>query len=128
MLVTCSYCGGIHPRGFKCKSKPKQVKTITTASKFRSKRIWTEKARLIKARDRFLCQWCLSQEDKHVFDGLEVHHIIPISMNWDKRLDDYNLITLCNYHHKQADKGLLNNGILFDIAFNNTVNDEQRNI
>lgn len=128
MLVSCSYCGGYHNRGYKCKAKPSRTKEHTSASKFRSKRIWTEKARAIKTRDKHLCQWCLTQDNKYTFEGLEVHHIIPISMDWSKRLDDYNLVTLCSYHHKMADKQQLDNGILFDIALTRSMSDEQRNV
>jgi 5-methylcytosine-specific restriction protein A len=128
LLVSCSYCGGYHERGYKCKAKPLRDKQSTTASKFRSKRVWTEKSRAIKTRDKYLCQWCLTQESKYVHEGLEVHHIIPISMDWSKRLDDYNLVTLCSYHHKMADKQQLDNSILFDIAMKRSIDEEQRNI
>jgi len=128
MLVSCSYCGGYHNRGYKCKAKPSRTKEHTSASKFRSKRVWTEKARAIKKRDKYLCQWCLNQDHCFSFQGLEVHHIVPISMDWDKRLDDYNLITLCSFHHKQADKQQLNNAILLEYAYTNTDHDMQRDI
>lgn len=36
---------------------------------------------------------------------IEVHHIEPIKENFDLRLDDGNLISLCTYHHKRADRG-----------------------
>jgi hypothetical protein len=32
-----------------------------------------------------------------------VHHIIPLAEDYNKRLDNDNLITLCNYHHKLAE-------------------------
>jgi 5-methylcytosine-specific restriction protein A len=128
LLVSCTYCGGYHERGYICKAKPSRTKEQTSASKFRSKRVWTEKARAIKKRDKYLCQWCKTQDQVFTFDGLEVHHIVPISMDWNKRLDDYNLVTLCSYHHKQADKQLLDNGVLYDIAYINTNHDMQRDI
>ena len=34
-----------------------------------------------------------------------MHHIIPIEENYDKRLDENNLITLCRYHHEMAESG-----------------------
>lgn len=36
---------------------------------------------------------------------LGVHHIVPLMADFDKRLDNDNLITLCASHHSQADAG-----------------------
>ena len=61
-------------------------------------------------RDYHLCRLC--------FDGtfgdyrksygakipLEVHHIEPLSVAFDKRIDLDNLITLCPVHHKMSDR------------------------
>ena len=44
------------------------------------------------------------------FNKLEVHHILPISKSWNKRLKNSNLITLCHLCHKKAD----NNDISID--------------
>ena len=51
-----------------------------------------------KVRAEFLkvqkcCQACLSRK------GLEVHHIIPFSVDATKELDSENLIVLCHYCH-----------------------------
>ena len=35
---------------------------------------------------------------KYNYEGLEVHHIIPLEEDYSRRLDSYNLITLCNMH------------------------------
>src|SRR5574344_840861 len=32
----------------------------------------------------------------------EVHHIIPIDIDWSKRLDANNLVCLCHRHHMEA--------------------------
>ena len=37
--------------------------------------------------------------------GISVHHIIPLAVAWEKRLDDDNLITLCGLHHEMAERG-----------------------
>ena len=37
------------------------------------------------------------------YNNLQVHHIIPIDKNYDLKLNESNLITLCSYHHKQAE-------------------------
>ena len=36
---------------------------------------------------------------------LSVHHITPIAADYDRRLDEDNLITLCRFHHEQAERG-----------------------
>ena len=38
-------------------------------------------------------------------ENLSVHHVEPVSQEWDKRLDDGNLITLCRMHHEMAEAG-----------------------
>ena len=38
---------------------------------------------------------------------LSVHHIIPLAVDYERRLDDDNLITLCRYHHEQAERGAI---------------------
>ena len=40
-------------------------------------------------------------------DALEVHHIVPVSEDWDLRFDWSNLITLCRCHHELAESGAL---------------------
>ena len=37
--------------------------------------------------------------------GLQVHHIIPMREDFEKRNDIENLITLCPYHHNLAENG-----------------------
>ena len=49
------------------------------------------------------------------YNNLQVHHIIPISIDYSKRLDSDNLITLCTYHHHQAEKGLIAKEQLLEI-------------
>lgn len=119
MLKSCKYCGFIHDRTTTCPKKlawqQARIKKETSASKFRSTRAWSLKSKEIRARDLYLCQWCL-KEGKYTFDGLEVHHIVPISKSWNKRLDNFNLITLCSFHHKLADKEELDKNELLFIA------------
>lgn len=72
-------------------------------------RKWTERSKYIKQRDNYLCQVCLLDKHntnyKYTYKGLEVHHIIPLEEDYNKRLDSDNLITLCRYHHELAEKG-----------------------
>ena len=59
-------------------------------------------------RDLYLCVAC-----RHKLPGtirqfnnedLSVHHIRPLNTNYELRLDDENLITLCRIHHEMAEK------------------------
>ena len=121
MFVTCKYCG-IVPRDHHCTKNPTKKKD-TEASSFRNQRKWKEKAEQVKRRDKFLCQICLQEKyntmRKYNFDSLEVHHIEPLMKNFDRRLDSTNLVTLCSYHHKMADKGEIPQGELFQIVEEN---------
>lgn len=105
MLVSCSYCNMFHKRGETCTKKPvknSRKKETNEITKFRSSRLWQKKRHEIKIRDKFLCQNCL-KNGLYQFNKLEVHHISPISISWNKRLKNNNLITLCSTCHKMAD-------------------------
>jgi len=106
MLKSCGKCGKMHDINYTCyKNKTKIVKT--EADKFRSTYKWQQKTNDIKERDKFLCRCCIANiyGTYQVFNHkkLEVHHIVPLHEDYDKRLDDDNLITLCCFHHKMAD-------------------------
>ena len=74
----------------------------------------------VKQRDRFLCQICLRNLYNTIhwlnYKTVEVHHIVEINEDYNKRLDNDNLITLCSYHHKMADKGEIPKAVLLDIV------------
>lgn len=121
MLKSCPYCGKIHDKKVVCSKKPVPKKYNTDQSKFRSTSAWTKKARSIKRRDGFLCQVCLRElhgtTRKYNAEHLEVHHIIKVKDDFDLRLDDTNLITLCEHHHTMADCGEITAKELKNIAF-----------
>lgn len=50
------------------------------------------------------------------FKNLETHHIEPLNENYDRRLDNLNLIVLCQQHHKMAEKGDIPRKYLFELA------------
>jgi 5-methylcytosine-specific restriction endonuclease McrA len=105
MLISCAYCNRLHNRGDTCQNRPKnnsRKKETNIITKFRSSRIWQKKRHEIKIRDKYLCQNC-KKNGIYQFNKLEVHHITPISKNWNKRLKNDNLITLCCSCHKMAD-------------------------
>lgn len=120
MLVSCKYCGTTHKRGYKCPNRPTYnyyKKEYNEVRKFRSSRIWQKKREEIKKRDKFLCQNCLSNGILN-FKKLEVHHIDSISTNWNSRLDENNLITLCSSCHKIAEIGEIKKTFLQDLIKN----------
>lgn len=114
MLKTCKYCGKIHDINYECTERPKRKnydKNITDADKFRWTKHWQNKRKEIKERDKNLCQICIRDlyyTDKiYNFNDIQVHHNIPIQEDWNKRLDNNNLISLCPYHHKLAEDGII---------------------
>lgn len=118
--VTCKYCG-IVERGHICPyRKSRQKSGDRQSDKFRQTKAWTNKSIEIRQRDKYLCQVCL-RNLYNTFNSLsyktvEVHHITPIAEDYDRRLDNDNLISLCSYHHKMADKGIIPKEILYEIV------------
>jgi len=120
MLKSCSYCGGIHDRKYQCSSKPKRKKKVTHVDKFRWTKAWQNKREHIKSRDKHLCQICIRElyntVTKYNFTNIEVHHIVPVNEDWEKRLDDDYLISLCSTHHHMAERGQISGDELIDIV------------
>jgi hypothetical protein len=68
---------------------------------FYSSSEWSKKRLEIMKIDSFTCLKCGEGADnKHSF--LNVHHIIPLSVSWEERLNNDNLITLCLFCHKET--------------------------
>lgn len=109
MLKSCQYCGRIHNSGYICPYKPIRKSKITEADKFRWTSLWQKKREEIKQRDLYLCQICIRElydtVVKYNTEELEVHHNIPINEDYNKRLNNYNLLTVCDMHHKMCDNG-----------------------
>lgn len=121
MLTSCRYCGKVHDKSLTCAKKPKNKKIITDIERFRNSFAWRKKRARIKERDCFMCQLCLSGlydvgERKYNSRCLEVHHITPIKDDYSKRLDDNNLITLCEKHHEMAEKGIIPTALLVALV------------
>lgn len=70
--------------------------------KFIKSKQWFNKSQEIKLLDSHCCLVCKSLGLISP-TYLEVHHINKVRNDYDKRLDNDNLITLCIAHHKQAD-------------------------
>lgn len=109
MLRSCPYCGRIHDRKLMCSQKPKLKKEPTEADRFRWTNNWKKKREEIKKRDLYLCQICIRElyetVTKYNTEDLGVHHNIPLNECYDKRLDNNNLLTVCDYHHQKCEKG-----------------------
>ena len=118
MKKSCSYCGGIHDVKFVCPSKPSRTwkadernELRTRIRKFRISAAWTRKRDEIQERDLRLCQVCIRELygtlDKYTYTGTSVHHIVPLAIDWEKRLENDNLIVLCGQHHADAERGYI---------------------
>jgi 5-methylcytosine-specific restriction endonuclease McrA len=111
MKKSCKYCGFIHQVGYECPRKPSRNYKLKykEKDKFRSSYIWQRKREEIKQRDFYLCRACMDQviniDIKYNAEELSVHHIVPLEVDYSLRLENDNLITLCDMHHKQAEKG-----------------------
>lgn len=125
MLKSCHYCGRIHDSKHICLQKKeaqklRQKKKDTPETKFRYTKQWKDKRESIRVRDRQVCQLCVRglHNPERIFEteDLSVHHIVPVAEDWDRRLDDYNLITLCPRHHEMAEKGEVKREELSRIA------------
>ena len=110
MLKSCKYCGRVHPSGYICPAKPVRHQKIrnSAADKFRKTDAWQHKRLYILDRDYNMCRICNDGKyGRFLRDGrsLQVHHIEPLEEDYDRRLDDDNLLTTCWMHHEMAEAG-----------------------
>lgn len=117
----CPRCGGYHNVGEQCPKRINYQKKPTAANRFRQTYIWRQKAEDIKKRDNYLCMYC-KEHGRYTFKNISVHHITPINADYDRRLDDDNLITLCAECHSKADRGDIEAKELYDIVNNDKEN------
>lgn len=127
MLRSCKYCGRVHDDRALCEQKiaalEKRARARSAtkshpdsrATQFRSTLDWTKRSMQVRERDHHLCLCCaagLKGTTKRYNNGtdsggLEVHHITPIQEDETLRLDEYNLITVCRYHHYLCEVGII---------------------
>lgn len=120
-LKTCTYCHKIHDSSVKCGGKKdyyrekngRYSKDKDYISFIKSKE-WRNKSVEIKLLDSYCCLLCKSL-DLTSPTYLEVHHISKVRNNFEKRLDNDNLITLCVFHHKQADSNNISSSELCEL-------------
>lgn len=67
---------------------------------------WKRKRELILKRDNYRCKEC-SRYGKTT-EAVTVHHIVPVRENESLRLDNNNLISLCNACHNRMHDRLTN--------------------
>ncbi len=128
MLKSCHYCGRVHDGRYICPEKQRRLKERQAKRTERNRKVyefhrseaWTSKSLDIRERDRFCCQVCArglyEPERQCETDEISVHHIIPVAEDWERRLDDDILVTLCRRHHEMAEKGQIKRGELLRVA------------
>ncbi len=53
-------------------------------------------------------------------DNLSVHHIIPLEEDFNLRLDDANLLTVCSLHHEMCECGEISRDLQLKLAYDLT--------
>lgn len=116
MWKSCSRCGKMHPSTYICNvGKPKRDYGDAEERRLRSTNKWTEKSKEIREKANYLCEVC-RDNDEYTYNDLEVHHITKIRDDNRGLLDNYNLICLCQFHHKQADRNEIDTEYLLKLA------------
>ncbi len=109
----------IHDSKFDCGKKPVRKKQGNSKDRFRWTQAWQKKREEIKERDKYLCQVCIRNiydtKNQFNYNDLEVHHAISLEEDFDKRLDNDNLITLCEEHHEMAERGEIPREVVLKI-------------
>ena len=131
MLKACYYCGRIHDDKIPCRNKQEaEEKRLAyknghrgrskAADSFRNTNRWRQKRNEIFHRDRCLCLCCLAElegtETKYNTEALEVHHIVPLREDIEKKDDNENLITVCKLHHEMCEGGDIGRDIQRHLA------------
>ncbi len=124
MRKSCTYCGRIHDVMYKCpqSQKKRYRKKEYDYDKYRNTTEWQIKRAEIQERDLHMCQVCVRGlfdygARKYNSHNTSVHHIISLKKNYELKNVNTNLITLCDCHHKMADRGEIPIETLKNIAF-----------
>ena len=108
MMTVCGACGYLHPIGTKPCKTTYSAKKDTVANTFRKTNRWRLKSEQIRERDKYLCRVCLVDRysaQQYTYMNISVHHIIPLAEDLDRGLNNDNLITVCDLHHRMAETG-----------------------
>ena len=101
----CNKCKAIVELPHECPKKRNKTgdkiynKTKRTNDKFYNSQPWRKKRLNILSRDSGLCQNCLREGRTTL--GNTVHHIEEVNDNWELRLVDSNLETICSTCHNK---------------------------
>lgn len=112
----CAKCGAVIPLGetycAECKPKRKATREElkiddseemdAKAEAFYNSRQWRRFRQGILARDHYLCVNCAANGRLSV--ASDVHHIVRVKQDWNKRFDPSNCISLCKACHNKADR------------------------
>ena len=109
----CTVCGKIHEG--KCKRGYISTERNSQADRFRNTQVWKRTAKAILERDFHCCRVCFAAGIL-TNRGLSVHHIVPLTEDYERRLDSDNLITLCSRCHARAEHGAILRKLLFHLA------------
>ncbi len=119
MLRSCKYCGRVVEYNHECPRKPKRVKEVTDKDKFRWAKVWQDKREEIRQRDLGLCQICIRKlyntVKQYNYDDISVHHAIPLEEDFERRLDNDILLTMCSFHHEMAESGEIPRKVILEI-------------
>lgn len=128
MLKTCPTCGRMHRFNEICPVRVQRDRLrqaqydrsgysrSSDADRFRSSKQWQRKRMEIRSRDLNLCRYCFLVKHRITVSGLSVHHIVPLEKDFDLRMANSNLITLCRSCHEAAEKGLIEPAFLYKIV------------
>ena len=112
MYSTCVWCGKRVPFGTsRCPECAKDYEAIKRRraerkadrdeiQRFRSSQAWRDMRDAILEKYHYICQDCLEQGKTPIGVATEVHHIIPLYVDFSKRLDEDNLRPLCHDCHE----------------------------
>lgn len=90
-------CSDCHKASKKEYNSTSNLRRNIKIKQFRSSKAWQIMREVILARDNYQCRYCKDL-------ATEVHHIIPLYKNFNKRLDENNLISLCKKCHETVHK------------------------
>jgi hypothetical protein len=84
MYKSCGKCGKIHDYNKICYVGDTFRKKDTKANKFRNTTDWQKKSEEIREGSTYLCSVC-KELGIYNYNKLEVHHIEPIEINYERR-------------------------------------------
>ena len=120
MLKSCKYCGRIHDSKTICEQKRavlvarSHYNSDPKINDYRQSDEWRRARVRALERDKGCCVVCM-QDKIYNSHKVSVHHIVALAEDYNKRNDTDNLITLCQYHHEQAEGNKITKRKLFDL-------------